>query len=196
MKLFFKKFRRINKGFTLVETLVAISIFSLSILALMAVLTQGVSDTNYAKKKIIASYLAQEGIEYIRNMRDTFVLYSTNGQTGWNDFKVKLDPCDATSNGTKSCYFDDNNLNYANHSQQMALVNTIFACSGSCPLLLYDGAGKYGYASLGAASDFVRKIVMTQVSINEIKISSTVSWTQGSGNYSMVFSESLFNWVE
>src|SRR3990167_10563893 len=82
---------RSKRGFTLVETLVAISIFTVSILGLLSVLSGGISDTSYAKKKIIASYLAQEGIEYIRNMRDNYVLYPSNGT--WNNFKAKLSPC-------------------------------------------------------------------------------------------------------
>jgi len=40
-----------NKGFTLVETLVAISIFVVSLLALMVVLGSSVSSTSYAKNK-------------------------------------------------------------------------------------------------------------------------------------------------
>jgi Tfp pilus assembly protein PilV len=77
-------------GFTLIETLVAISIFSASIIGLMSVLASGVSDTNYAKQKMIASYLAQEGIECVRNTRDNYFLYtSTTGKT-WEDF-VGLD---------------------------------------------------------------------------------------------------------
>jgi len=75
-------------GFTLVETLVAIAIFTTSILALMSVLASGISNTNYAKKKITAAYLAQEGIEYVRNMRDTDILLK--GSTdGWNSFMTK-----------------------------------------------------------------------------------------------------------
>src|SRR3989344_5287897 len=77
-----------NKGFTLVETLVALSIFSVSILGLLVALSQGLADTGYAKKKVAAAYLAQEGIEYIRNMRDTFMIYSNDPQTGWEDFKT------------------------------------------------------------------------------------------------------------
>ena len=61
--------RSMAEGFTLVETLVAISIFTMSILALLVILTQGIANTNYAKHKITASYLAQEGIEYARNVR-------------------------------------------------------------------------------------------------------------------------------
>ena len=38
------------RAFTLVETLVAISIFSISVVAVMSVLASGISYTNYAKK--------------------------------------------------------------------------------------------------------------------------------------------------
>ena len=72
-------------GFTLVETLVAISIFSVSILGIMSVLASGISHANYAKQKMIALYLAQEGIEYARNIRDTKVLFSVNN--GWGEFR-------------------------------------------------------------------------------------------------------------
>ena len=207
MKFFFKQknnrgFTRTPKfgvtpkggGFTLVETLVAISIFTLSILALLSVLTQGIVNTNYAKSKIIASYLAQEGIEYIRNMRDTFVLYDpTSSQTGWNAFNTKL--VNASCTAANGCYFDDQNLNYTNNAQPMAGI-AVTACGASCPQLLYNGStGKYGYAS-GSNSGFIRKTRITQVSANEVKISSTVYWTQGSGSYNIVFSESLFNWIE
>lgn len=79
-----KFFKQNNKGFTLVETLVAISIFTASILGLISVLASGISNVGYAKKKIMATYLAQEGIEYARNIRDTHVLYE--GVSGWNNF--------------------------------------------------------------------------------------------------------------
>lgn len=78
-------------GFTLVETLVAISIFTMSILGLMSILASNISNTTYVKQKIAAEYLAQEGIEYVRNLRDTAVLYdSTSGQNGWDAFKPTL----------------------------------------------------------------------------------------------------------
>ncbi|MEK7219403.1 MAG: prepilin-type N-terminal cleavage/methylation domain-containing protein, partial [Patescibacteria group bacterium] len=90
-----KIFQQKHKGFTLIETLIAISIFTVSILALMSVLGQGISNTNYAKQKIIASYLAQEGIEYMRNMRDNDVLYTQITGKNWGSFKSKLAPCNS-----------------------------------------------------------------------------------------------------
>ncbi len=189
-----KFYAKDQNGFTLVETLVAISIFSLSILGLLSILSSGLSDTNYAKQKIIAGYLAQEGIEYIRNMRDTFVLYdATDAQTGWNSFKSKLTSSNCT--GANGCYFDERNLNYSNPAQPMASL-TMSACGSSCPELLYDSStGKYGYVS-GTGSSFIRKIQSTAINADEVKISSTVSWSQVSGSHSITFSEDLFNWVE
>lgn len=86
MKLFYKKINILNKGFTLVETLVAISIFTLSMVAVLSVLVTSISNTSYAKRKMVASYLAQEGIEYVRNMRDNYVLYPESGKS-WVSFK-------------------------------------------------------------------------------------------------------------
>ena len=77
-------------GFTLVETLVALFIFSVSVITTMSVVSGGIANTNYAKNKVISEYLAQEGIEYVKNLRDSSVLYTTDTQTGWNDFIKKL----------------------------------------------------------------------------------------------------------
>lgn len=74
-----------KNGFTLVETLIAISIFSVSIITMMSILGSGIANTNYAKNKMVASYLAQEGIEYVRNMRDNAILYTGSGN--WTSFR-------------------------------------------------------------------------------------------------------------
>ncbi len=77
---------KFTTGFTLVETLVAIAIFTMAIVAMMSVLASGLSNTSYAKRKVTAAYLAQEGIEYVRNQRDTQVLFSGTAQASWDAF--------------------------------------------------------------------------------------------------------------
>lgn len=184
------------KGYTLVETLVAISIFTLSILALMSVLASGISNTNYAKQKIIASYLAEEGIEFMRNVRDDYMLYDNS----WVNFKTAINKC-GTPGTPKNCYFDDQILDFSNPN--MPITDNLIKSCGSgvndpCPNLLFNSnTGKYNYVS-GADLGFARTIqaVYPGDSSDDIKILSTVSWKQGSGNYSITFSENLFNWVE
>jgi prepilin-type N-terminal cleavage/methylation domain-containing protein len=193
-----KFFQQRNRGFTLVEVLVAISIFTVSILALMAVLTQGIAQTNYAKTKIIATYLAQEGIEYMRNMRDTFVLYNpTSGQVGWDLFNTKITGAPASCTLPAGCFFNADNL-FTIRPQTITQM-TLTACGASCPTLLYDSAtGSYGYTPTGSTitSSYTRKIKFDIINANETKVFSTVSWIQSSGNFRVTFSENLFNWVQ
>lgn len=182
-----KFFRQKNNGFTLVETLIAISIFSVSITALLIILAQGISDTGYVKKKIIAGYLAQEGIEYLRNMRDSYVLYTDpiNGNNhSWDEFKTIITAC---TNGAL-CGFDDSVPDF---------FNSIFPCSenaAGCSLYLDNGV--YNTNNAGVFSGFTRTIKSEPINSNEIRIISTVIWEQGSGTYDIVLSENLFNWVE
>ncbi|MFA6257804.1 MAG: type II secretion system protein [Candidatus Paceibacterota bacterium] len=139
-----KFLRQKNKAFTLVETLVSISIFTMSILGLMSILASSISNTNYVKQKITAEYLAQEGIEHARNIRDTHVLYDIS--LGWDNFKS-----------------DDSVTDYDSPS---------------------------GY------SNFNREVFLTPISSDEVKITSTVMWNQGSGQKSVTLSANLFNWIE
>ena len=187
----FLKFK--NKGFTLVETLVALSIFSMSLITLLSVLLTGTSQTNYAKEKMIAGYLSQEGIEYVRNMRDTSMLYSSSPQTGWANFVAKLS--DGSCFESDGCYIEDDEVFEGGDMPIINLAN-VNPCSGACPAFFYDSlTGKYNYVS-DTPSDFSRKIQVTQVSLDEVKVSSTVSWVQVSGTRSMTLSENLFNWIE
>src|SRR3989344_8568930 len=90
MRFFIKKYDKLSGGFTLVEMLVAVSILSISVVTLLNVLGSGIRDTGFAKERLTAGYLAQEGIEYIRNMRDTYVLYSASPQSGWEGFNTQI----------------------------------------------------------------------------------------------------------
>lgn len=182
-----------SSGFTLVETLLAISIFSISIVVMMSVLSGGVADTNYTEQKIIANYLAQEGVEYVRNLRDTLMLYNINGPAaGWGALKNKLTAAGCLSDN--GCYFNPAGLNYESISESVANLQVI-SCTGACPIISYNVAdGEYGYN--GSALGYRRKIQFLNVNVNEIKITSTVTWEKESQTYSTAFTENLFNWIE
>lgn len=192
LKFLKQKNKKNERGFTLIETLVALSIFSISILGIMAVLSSGLTNTMEARKKMTATFLAQEGIEYMRNMRDTYVLYSTTANDGWSDFNTKM----FTYCGPgKECFFNDENLDFTNPSMPINYIFLKTCPTDGCPNLKYDSStGKYNSAGSGDQETiFVRSLHTEKIIDGETKITSTVSWGDGK---KVSLSESLFNWTQ
>lgn len=80
LKKMFINRSQFHKGFTLIETLFAILIFSSALIALMTIAGRGIAATANAEQTTTASYLAQEGIEVVRNMRDS----NYNNTASWD----------------------------------------------------------------------------------------------------------------
>ena len=60
-----------DAGFTILEVVVAISLITVGITAIFTLYQQTISITRVSSQRLIAAYLAQEGIEIVRNIRDT-----------------------------------------------------------------------------------------------------------------------------
>ncbi len=113
---FFRKNSKTNfSGFTLIETLVAISILAIVIAGSMAAIQVTLKSTVYAKDAVTAKFLAEEGIESIRNMRDTNIINGLPWMSGIADPDVSDgsagSPCGDISAETSSsyCYIDSIN---------------------------------------------------------------------------------------
>jgi len=91
-----------KKGFTLVETMVAITILTLAISGAFMTANSAIVAAEVARDQLTASYMAQEGIEYVRLMRDNDYLaaYKSNTATassvGWNNFLSSLPITDSS----------------------------------------------------------------------------------------------------
>ncbi len=179
------KLKSKNSGFTLIETLVAIFIFSFSILGIIVISSHGVGDVQYAKNRLIASYLAQEGIELTRNIRDTTVM----GNTGWTDFVNLMIP---------TCQ-DGCSLDYTFWMNGGTPPFTSCVSPIDCLVYYDDSPGGKGYIqdSNFSATKFYRTLRAQDLSADELNIISEVSWTQGSSTtvYSVKAEENLFNWI-
>lgn len=88
-----KDYTKNKKGFTLVETLVAVLILTLTLTTMISLSTGSFYNVRYAQNQIGANMLAQEMIEYIRYTRDTAV--QQNPETGFDEWLHTLRACES-----------------------------------------------------------------------------------------------------
>ena len=77
MKFLPKSNQKYQQGQTLVETMVAVLVLTMGIGAAVALAIYGIGATNGVTKQLIAVGLAREGIEAVKNMRDTNWLHGS-----------------------------------------------------------------------------------------------------------------------
>jgi hypothetical protein len=83
------------KGETLTETIIAMTIFAVGITLSSTLVASSLRNINTSKNRVIAVNLAREGIEAVRNMRDTnWLKYSSKRRTCWNQMPTS-DPTEA-----------------------------------------------------------------------------------------------------
>ncbi|MBZ9572786.1 prepilin-type N-terminal cleavage/methylation domain-containing protein [Patescibacteria group bacterium] len=80
-----------NKAFTLIEVIIAISVFLIGILGVYAVIPRIISISSTNISRFIASQLGREGIEIVRNIRDSNALKGNDFDDGLNngDWRVQ-----------------------------------------------------------------------------------------------------------
>lgn len=158
-----------NTGFTLIETMVAITIMMMAITSPIVLAKQGMISARQARNSITAFYIAQDAIEYIRNVRDTNLL---SGQYWLNN----LDDCVDLTNGDVFCEVNT-----------LKPVTTAFdTCSVNCPEIYkrldINGnfeAYDYEYDDNDMRSGFSRNVKIITVSPEEVRVEVNVLWEGG-----------------
>jgi len=193
-----KNNKRTKNGFTLVETFVAIFILTFSIAGPVTIAQKGLSSSFFAKDRIIAAYLAQDVVEWIREARDTIALqgYDENPATAWLTKDQGAGATDIATNcvGTgKWCAIDT--------TKRFTVSGSALPCTGEaqCQFLKRDDAngGVYGYA-VGAATQFRREAnIVFQDSRNlsdEAVVTVKVHWKTGLFDRTYTLTETLLKW--
>lgn len=164
-------------GFTLVETLVAITILMLVITGPMTISMATSRSTSYASEQVTAFFLAQEGAELAQKVRDEVLLPGmddtptpTNFWANFNDVTGPYQHCFAAT----GCGLE---LNTNTGATLKAVVN----CASGCDLYYHStgGRSRYTYTNVGTQPTFTRTIRFTQVGANDVEVVSTVTWRTG-----------------
>ncbi len=171
-------------GFTLVETLVAVTVLLLVIIGPMTVAQKGIQNAYYANEQVTAVFLAQEAIEAVRELRDSDALEAyddpTPGDDTWNWYGNLNSQC---TNGT-GCAYD------------VTTGNLETCVSNNSCRLRKDSNNTYNYEVGGVDSPFTRRVYVGS-SVNDwVPVTVEVTWTSrifdGSANNRSV---KLQSWI-
>lgn len=186
MKKFLQKIVKSKKerGFTILETLVAIFILVLSVTGPMVFAQSGLRTAFLARDQITAFFLAQDAIETIKNIRDDNALEGENWLEGiFVCSEAISEDCLITIDTTQA-------------------VPVVEECeSGVCTNLKNDEDGRFGYTFGGGGyndSRFTRNVYLREIVENqEMQIVVEVTWTSNVrvGNSRIVVQENIYNWV-
>jgi len=165
-----------KKGFTFIEVITAIFVLTLGAGASFTLIQQVISSASVLQDKLIASYLAQEGIEIVKNIRDGNWLEKRQGEVGWDQGLICAVP---------PCFWE---------ADYTALQNlTLFVGSGR--YLNIDSDGFYNYSS-GSPTKFKRKITTEEPDANNIKVSVEVTWQERGRSHKVEALEYITDWYE
>lgn len=166
------------KGFTLIESLVAITIVAVAVAGPLFTANRAIISAQGARLQLTASHLAQEGIEHIRALRDNeyLIAYKDHGAdiggTAWTIFRNEIELACPTAEG---CTVDsDPTLTLGTTAGE-----SIRSCGGTCePLYLTNGVNKIYTRSIVDAEKqpYTRKVQVVRVSDTDERIVSTVTW--------------------
>jgi prepilin-type N-terminal cleavage/methylation domain-containing protein len=176
-----------KNGFTILESIVAIAILSLSISGVFSAVQQSLAQSTISKEEVQAFYLAQEAVEIIRNKRDSNQLAVINGTpASWLS--------GIAENADDPCYFGKTcEVDATGPSNKY-----LFSCSGSwnsCDNLKQDtDTFLFNYAT-GNTTHFKREIQIEQMNANEVAIIVRISWDNGGSSREFKIKTLLFNWL-
>lgn len=152
-----------KKGFTLVETLVAITVLLLVIIGPITVAQKGVQNANFATERVTATFLAQEAIEAVRKERDDQAL------DAWHDEDGSVNTTPWAPNCASNCA-------YVAETDSFAAWG---AGNNNGRLRFNPTTGKYTHqAQVGAVdSPYTRAVTIVNGSDGGYRVTVDVSWS-------------------
>lgn len=175
MKLFISLSKK-RRGFSLAEVIIALGILTFGLIAIASLLLQNMQVEVLNKNYLVASMLAQEGVELVRNVRDE----------NWVQFNDWLEDIPV---GTFA-------IDYQGRSSVNSIPNSI---EDAGTKLYLNGESFYSHDSTLRPTAFHRLITVTLIEDADedkeyILLKSDVMWSGRFGERHYTIDTVLFNW--
>lgn len=187
-----------QRGFTLMETLLAILILSAAIAGPLSIAAKGLQLALIAKDQVTATFLAQDAMEYVRFVRDT------NRLAGGSHWLAGFDGNDnghtLNSSGGQSSCVGGNACIVDSLKDQVTYCGTSVSACASNYLYFSPSTNTYTYTSVNNTQTiFSRTLQVVTPSAggnaDEAEVTVTVQWKDIGGiTRSVVVRENILNW--
>ena len=175
-----------QKGFGIIESTVAIYIITMGLLGLVSLAAQSTQIQYINKNTLIASELAQEGIELVRNMRDD----------NWRNFEVdwKQDIVGGYGGAVSQAFAID----YRSVNDRALTIKQVDSIDDvDARLYLYasgDDAGFYTHDSNNSTPTIFYRIIEKRNVDGGLEIICRVKWSERERDKEYVISTEFYNW--
>lgn len=202
-----------NNGFTLLEMLLALSVISVGVMAAFTLSTANLNTVKANGQRVLAANLAREGIEVVRNIRDSnWLKIQANADCGGTlcTWDQNLDQ------GTSTIAYDKTDLGL-----NIAAGETIEDCftDKTCMILEKNDTGYHIYTDSGEETNMARVIILKAICQDSddtgeletssdltcsgvfeekvgLQVTSQVFWRDFSKDHTIEVVEELYNWRE
>ncbi|HUO75708.1 MAG TPA: type II secretion system protein [Candidatus Paceibacterota bacterium] len=157
-----------GSGFTLIEALVALAIVTVGLIPAFVEATNALNLASSIQNSLIATHLAQEGVEVVRAMRD-------DDWFAGAPFGTTLDAC---ANGCRVQW---------NSAAVLPAADVALNRDPTSGIFSYD---------TGTATGFKRSLTITAVSAHERKVVVTVTWHDRTGAKQFQLEDHLYDWLK
>ncbi len=181
-----KSFQLQQSGFSLVETLVAITILLIVIIGPMSISTSTARSTSFSSEQVVAFFLAQEGAELVQKARDDLSLRQFLPTTDGNYLADPFVPFVNTTGTYQHCY-TANGCGLEINGDATGTLRAPIACgsTGTNCQLYFDASAsnvrsRYTHVASGnTVTPYTRIITMDETATGQVLVTSRVRWRTG-----------------
>lgn len=152
------KIKKYKAGFSFIDVMVAMSLLAMGPIALVSLVLMSLSSAYTAELRLVASGLAQEGVELAMSVRKSYTESVPGGWQDWEWYSTR-------AIGSSASYCVEYGLD------GFSIPN----CPNPDTTPLRFSGGYYQY-QLGDNTPFYRTVTLTRMSADEVKVEVVVKW--------------------
>lgn len=163
-----------KNSFTILEVMLAIFILTTAVGASFALIQQTLIAVSVSQSKLVACYLAQEGIELVKNIRDNnWLLQRSNPTVSWKD---------GLTNGVWEAGYND----------------LVLSPNLNRNLYIEGATGFYKYINSPLPGDtetsYKRTVSITEIGESALEVKTAVEWKERGRTHNIEVVDRLYNW--